>query len=163
MIDRVDVRSNTFSGNDQLGAVVGPNVRNVTFTGNSFVQNGNAWPLRGRRCAHSRCDRTCKYVRAFGQRRVQDRVHLVQARSYDRGPGCARGRGGWQSIPSRTADRGGCRRRTCPSCLLVRQPPTRPACSPESYSAKRNGNCALDRHAVDRVIPAVCRAQPIRW
>ncbi len=42
VIDGVDVRSNTFSGNDQLGAVIGPNVRNVTFTGNSFVQNGSA-------------------------------------------------------------------------------------------------------------------------
>lgn len=42
MIDGVEVRSNVFAGNDQLGAVIGTNVRNVTFSGNSFVQNGNA-------------------------------------------------------------------------------------------------------------------------
>jgi hypothetical protein len=42
VIDGVTITGNTFAGNDQLGAVVGGNVRNVMIIGNNFVQNGNA-------------------------------------------------------------------------------------------------------------------------
>ena len=41
-IDGVTILNNTFGGNDQLGAVVGGNVRNVRMTGNAFVQIGRA-------------------------------------------------------------------------------------------------------------------------